>query len=256
MRSDVNILVTAFEPFLNIGTNPTQLVTESINQDFEIPNIKFKVKDQQVRGEAYKTKGLETKTDRNEKKLDDKSLKFLSQVSEFKTVVLPVDFRACFKAFEAATKDFFPDLVICLGVACERNGLDLERLAINYMSCNHPDNSGHKPTSTKIDKTGPDAYFSNLQVDKILNQFGDNNLLSESKFLDVKSTADSLDIKVSNTAGTYVCNCLFYQVLQKAYEENFLAGFIHIPNKTDPQFIKKVKNSIYKVLEIIAQLEF
>ncbi|MFY9176431.1 MAG: pyroglutamyl-peptidase I [Caldicoprobacterales bacterium] len=108
-----------------------------------------------------------------------------------------------------------PDAVICLGQAGGRACISIERVAINIDDTEVADNEGNRPTDQPIFKDGENAYFSNLPIKKIVNT--------------IKQMG--IPAKVSNTAGTYVCNHVMYGVLYKIHKErlNTKAGFIHVP---------------------------
>ena len=93
--------------------------------------------------------------------------------------------------------------------------ISIERVAINIDDTEVADNEGNRPTDQPIFKDGENAYFSNLPIKKIVNT--------------IKQMG--IPAKVSNTAGTYVCNHVMYGVLYKIHKErlNTKAGFIHVP---------------------------
>ncbi|MGT2711694.1 pyroglutamyl-peptidase I [Streptococcus oriscaviae] len=108
-----------------------------------------------------------------------------------------------------------PDAVLCIGQAGGRTGLTPERVAINQDDARIPDNEGNQPIDTFIQEEGPAAYFSTLPIKAMvasIHQIG-------------------LPASVSNTAGTYVCNHLMYQVLYLTATKfpQTRAGFLHIP---------------------------
>lgn len=108
-----------------------------------------------------------------------------------------------------------PDAVICVGQAGGRAAITPEKVAINLMDGRIPDNDGFQPVDTSICPGGPDAYFSSLPVRAIAENI---------RFAGIPAG-------VSYTAGTYVCNCLMYSLLQLISCEypHMLGGFIHVP---------------------------
>lgn len=128
---------------------------------------------------------------------------------------LPTVFRASgLKLFEAIDL-LKPDVVICVGQAGGRFDFCVERIAINIDDGRIPDNNGHQPIDETIFKDGENAYFSTLPIKAIVEE--------------VKKAG--IPASVSNTAGTYVCNHIFYQVQYMRTKEfpKLKAGFIHIP---------------------------
>lgn len=107
------------------------------------------------------------------------------------------------------------DAVICVGQAGGRSSITPERLAINIDDARIADNQGNQPIDQPIQSGGPAAYFSTLPVKAIVAEIRQCGLPSS----------------VSNSAGTFVCNHLMYQLLHAAAqtERNISAGFIHVP---------------------------
>lgn len=108
-----------------------------------------------------------------------------------------------------------PDIVICVGQAGGRSHVAIERVAINMDDARIPDNDGQQPIDEKIVENGPEAYFSNLPI----------KAMAES----IKKAG--LPGSVSNSAGTYVCNHIMYQLLHIIKESypTMKGGFIHVP---------------------------
>nr|WP_078392237.1 hypothetical protein [Shouchella patagoniensis] len=101
-----------------------------------------------------------------------------------------------------------------MGLAAGRKGITTERVAINLMD-GEKDNDGNLKEDEPIDPSGPAAYFSTLPLREIV----------------AVATFIGCSFSISNTAGTYVCNCLMYSVL-RYLDKNGLsipAGFIHVP---------------------------
>lgn len=108
-----------------------------------------------------------------------------------------------------------PRLVICLGLAGGRNEVSLERVAINVDDARIPDNDGQQPVDHAIVAAGPSAYFSTLPIKAIVRDL----------------RAAGLPGAVSNTAGTFVCNHVFYGLMHKLtqHPDAIRGGFIHLP---------------------------
>ncbi len=133
---------------------------------------------------------------------------------ELKAVVLPVEFQNAFKVLKQEILKFKPDLVLSFGVANQRQNLELERIAINFKSSKNEDTSGYRPNDEPILIDGPDGIFSNLNIIQMINQL----------------TVQEIPIAISNSAGTYVCNALMYELCLDAEENKYFAGFIHTPS--------------------------
>lgn len=128
---------------------------------------------------------------------------------------IPVDFVACDRAIAEAISRFAPDLVIAVGQAGGRAGISVERVAINVDDARIPDNAGFQPVDAAIVVDGPAAYFSTLPI----------------KACVAALAVAGIPASVSQTAGTYVCNHLFYRLMHglQAERPDARGGFVHIP---------------------------
>jgi len=108
-----------------------------------------------------------------------------------------------------------PDVVVCVGQAGGRFAVSPERVAINIDDGRIPDNDGNQPIDTPIRADGEPAYFSSLPV----------------KAMVIAMKDAGVPAVVSNTAGTYVCNHIMYQVLYLIDHEfpGKRGGFVHVP---------------------------
>ena len=108
-----------------------------------------------------------------------------------------------------------PDFVVSVGQAAGRTAITPERIAINCEEASIPDNAGFQPAGGPVVEGGPDGYFSLLPV----------------KEMTAAIQASGLPGKVSNTAGTYVCNHLMYHILHACHTRypGMRSGFIHVP---------------------------
>jgi pyroglutamyl-peptidase len=134
-------------------------------------------------------------------------------IGDFEVVglLLPVDYEAAGPRVLEALAEVRPDAVISLGLAAGRATITPERIAINCRD-GEADNRGVALEDAPIVENGPDGYFSTLPIRQIVNT------LNES----------SIPARISNSAGTYLCNNIMYTVLH-AVEAKIPAGFIHIP---------------------------
>lgn len=128
--------------------------------------------------------------------------------------VLSVDFNKSGLQLIELIEKHNPDAVVSLGLAAGRNCVTLERIAIN---CNDgpADNFGNQPNGEKIAPGGPDAYFTTLPIKDMVRNLNEAGLPA----------------KISNTAGTYLCNNIMYHALHY-FAHNYKAcpsGFIHLP---------------------------
>lgn len=129
-------------------------------------------------------------------------------------LTIPTVFEKSANIIEEAIKKINPDIIISLGQAGGRTDIYIERVAINIDDATISDNEGNTPVDKKIRKDGENAYFSTLPIKAIVKALRDKDIPAS----------------VSNTAGTYVCNHVFYQDLYLAKKFGGIkAGFIHVP---------------------------
>lgn len=128
-------------------------------------------------------------------------------------VVLPVRFGASSVALSAAIERTRPCLVLALGLAASRSEIAIERVAINLCDATLPDNAGLQLCDTTIVEGGPVALFATLPVRAMLEAL----------------LAAGLPGVLSLSAGSYVCNEVFYRLLHDEGTARLPAGFMHLP---------------------------
>ena len=131
------------------------------------------------------------------------------------TRVLSTAFGRALEALEDAVATTGPDIVLCLGLAGGRAALSLERVAINIDDARIADNDERQPIDTPVVAGGPTAYFSTLPI----------------KAAAAALREAGLPAIVSNTAGTFVCNHVFYGLMHLAATRRpgMRGGFLHLP---------------------------
>ena len=133
--------------------------------------------------------------------------------AEIAAVVLPVVFGASGdKLLEAIGRER-PDAVISVGQAGGAAAIRVERVAVNLDDARIPDNAGAQPEDRPIVPGGPAAYFATLPVKRMVRAVRDAGAEAE----------------VSNSAGTFVCNHVFYRAMHAAAGTRVRAGFVHVP---------------------------
>jgi pyroglutamyl-peptidase len=134
-----------------------------------------------------------------------------------RAVRLSCVFGQALAELDAALMAHPPALVLCLGQAGGRAEISIERVAINIDDARIPDNLGRQPIDDAIQADGPAAYFSTLPIKAMAR--------------DVR--AAGVAAAVSNTAGTFVCNHVFYALMHRLASTPALAhtrgGFVHVP---------------------------
>jgi pyroglutamyl-peptidase len=139
-----------------------------------------------------------------------------------------------------------PDVVLMLGQAGGIDGFHVERVAINIDDFRIKDNAQNQPIDEPIRVDGEAAYFSTLPIKKI------THALQETGF---KAT-------LSNSAGTFVCNHLFYGCAHyiKSTKRSILYGFIHVPFETsqtnDNRFSMSIDHMIQAIQVVISSIKY
>jgi pyroglutamyl-peptidase len=131
------------------------------------------------------------------------------------TSILPVSRFAATQQLDTLINETKPDVVMMLGEAGTRARISPERVAINVDDYRMPDNSANQPKDEAIIADAPTAYFSTLPIRAM-----------------VKAMTDAdIPAAISNSAGTYLCNRVFYWALHYINTHNLpiKAGFIHLP---------------------------
>lgn len=127
---------------------------------------------------------------------------------------IPTVFAGAAEAVLAAAETDAPDAILCIGQAAGRDSVTPERIAINIASAKSPDNAGNLPLEIPIDPAGPDGIFATVPV----------------AAMTAAITAAGLPGRISNTAGTYVCNDTLYRLLRHYAGTHVKVGFIHVPS--------------------------
>ena len=128
-------------------------------------------------------------------------------------VCLPVSFKRAPIVLREAIMTYSPDLVIMLGQCPAGENIRLERFAINMMDSIKGDNDGYIPSEETIYPHQPLALQTPLPIKELL------------RFC----TDDVLPVKISNSAGLYVCNRVYYEALHLHQR----AIFVHVPKNME-----------------------
>lgn len=128
-------------------------------------------------------------------------------------VQLPTVFQEALKALDAALQLHRPQMVVALGQAGGRTEMSIERVAINVDDARIPDNAQQQPVDSPVAPGGPAAYFSTLPIKAVvaaLHRVG-------------------VPASVSQSAGTFVCNHVFYGLQHRLVGTSVRSGFVHVP---------------------------
>jgi len=134
---------------------------------------------------------------------------------EIATRSLPVIYGQALPALRSAIAATAPDIVLSVGLAGGRSELSLERVAINIDDARIPDNGGNQPIDRPVVAGGPTAYFATLPIKAAVAALREAGLPAA----------------VSNSAGTFLCNHVFYGLMHEAAAGGggFRGGFLHLP---------------------------
>lgn len=128
---------------------------------------------------------------------------------------IPTVFHKSYSVVEEQIRKTNPDVILCVGQAGGRFGVTPERVAINVDDARIPDNEGNQPIDEKVQADGKEAYFGSLPIKAMVEHMRSAGIPSS----------------VSNSAGTFVCNHIMYQVLYHIDKEfpGKIGGFVHVP---------------------------
>ncbi|MBR5854475.1 MAG: pyroglutamyl-peptidase I [Paludibacteraceae bacterium] len=143
-------------------------------------------------------------------------------------VCLPVSFKRAPLVLQEAISTYTPDIVIMLGQYPEGENIRLERFAINMMDSTKGDNDGYISNEETIYPHQPLALQTSLPIKELLRFCTDN----------------VLPIQVSNSAGLYVCNRVYYEALYLHQQ----AIFVHIPKNMDLPLAQRTIGQVLKNL--------
>jgi pyroglutamyl-peptidase len=129
--------------------------------------------------------------------------------------VLPVVASRCARAAWERVERYRSAWVVALGQAAGAAALRLERRAANLDDFPLPDNSGVRICKKRIAASGPASYRTPAPVEDLARE------------LDRRS----IPVELSEWAGSYVCNRLYYELLHRSAEERagLRALFVHLP---------------------------
>mgnify|MGYP000849236075 CR=1 FL=1 len=130
------------------------------------------------------------------------------------SALLPLSFQNAWPKLQETLEKVHPDIVIATGLKTHAQSVMLERCATNFIDATKPDADDVQPRRLPIIPHAPEAYWTHLPLHAILGRFAKHDIPAS----------------LSSDAGTFVCNSLFYQLLNWSQEHNrTLAGFVSLP---------------------------
>lgn len=129
--------------------------------------------------------------------------------------VLPVEYVHAEQQLRILIREHRPDVILSLGLAENRAKICLERVALNLDDTSAPDNAGELRQGTPICPEAPAAYFSTLPLYQLKTALEN----------------EQIPVQISNHAGAYLCNHVFYVARHEVETLDFsiLCGFVHTP---------------------------
>ena len=141
------------------------------------------------------------------------SVQLSEKFSEVQSVILPVEFEKSFLVLNDSVEKEKPDFLIMLGQASGRKKISLEKIALNWNQTKDSDEAGVQPQTGSIIENSELALMTTFPVDNTFE----------------KLKAYSSILEISFSAGTYVCNELYYRVLKNMDPLQVKSVFIHLP---------------------------
>ncbi len=150
------------------------------------------------------------------------------------TLQLPVVYNRCWDLLEEAIRIHRPDLVICCGVAESRQEITLELTASNEIRAAIPDNAGVICSGQAIIPGGQSCLTTDLDLTGLVNQL---NL-------------HSIPCSISEDAGKYVCNNLYYHLLANRDVYGCRGLFVHVPG-TDVSSAESCSRALSIIIQYV-----
>ncbi|NCE90935.1 pyroglutamyl-peptidase I [Pseudomonas sp. L13] len=147
---------------------------------------------------------------------------------------LPCAFATAAESLLQLINELQPAMVIATGLGPGRGDISIERVAINVNDARIPDNLGAQPIDTAVVEGGPAAYFSTLPIKAMVKAVREAGIAAS----------------VSQTAGTFVCNQVFYRLQHALAGTGVRSGFIHVPGLPESGEPSMVLSKIVKGLHV------
>lgn len=136
----------------------------------------------------------------------------------FDVLILPVSFEKSWSILRQQLGAGTYDFVLMLGQAGGRGKISLEQVALNFLDSKYADEEGQKFTGHPISDSGPEAFISKLPLSKWAEELA----------------LEGHNIERSLSAGSYVCNYVYYRVqdFQKEKDKSLFVHFPYLPEQT------------------------
>lgn len=125
---------------------------------------------------------------------------------------IPVVYEQAAQMLLDKAEEINADCVLCFGYNNKARILEVEYVAINLQRTKMADQAGYLPKDCPIDPYGPLARKTDLPIFDLVDR-----------------PARPWPVKISLSAGAYVCNDVMYRLLAWCESHNKIGGFIHVP---------------------------
>jgi pyroglutamyl-peptidase len=140
-----------------------------------------------------------------------------SEINGYEVVgkTIPVSFNGIQERIETLINDFRPAAIISTGLWPGEPMIRLERFAVNLTDFEIPDNDGVYLDKGHISDAGKVVLSATLPLREITE----------------KLLANGIPARISNTAGTFLCNATLFRALEMIENHGLTTpcGFIHLP---------------------------
>lgn len=146
-------------------------------------------------------------------------------------LLLPVSFKRVPEVLREAIERYQPQFILSLGQCAEGEKIRLERFAINLMDSAKGDNDGYMPDEQPIEDNIPLTLRTGVNI----------------KQLHSECMNAGLPTVLSNSAGLYVCNRVYWEALR--YTDKAL--FVHIPKNMNLKPARNTINFLVKQIKLL-----
>lgn len=138
-----------------------------------------------------------------------------TQNKRYLTQLLPVSYQRAPAMLKMQMQKQNPQFVLCLGLAVGRDLFSLERVALNWIESTEQDNDQVQRPPAPILGSSESAYYTHLPLQEWCQKLRDQNF----------------PVQVTFSAGAYVCNALYYQMMHFLGSDRYRRGlFVHVPS--------------------------
>ncbi len=139
------------------------------------------------------------------------SVELAQNFSEVESLVLPVEFGRAFEVLNQHLQQRTYDYIVLLGQAAGRHRISIEKIGLNWAETHQHDEAGLKPVNGPLVAGAELALMTKFPVDEVIQKLSDLKL----------------PVHVSFSAGTYICNDLYFRAMESHRDLKIV--FVHVP---------------------------